>query len=147
MKKVLLLLILFLSIICCGCKKDVSTNSTDITLYSWKLKSVTIDEEKLNIPNKDYHGDNVSNDRAYELVFENDTMLSFNLGINNGEGKYKIQSSGVIDIEYYGVTKICCNSDFDKAMIKAIGLITSYQVLDEVLILNGYNCEMELMKE
>ncbi|MFH1004076.1 MAG: hypothetical protein V1781_01040 [Bacteroidota bacterium] len=94
MKKIIFLLILFPTVLCSGCKKEDLTDTIDITKHSWKIKMIIINGDRSKTPNKNYHGNPISNDNAYKLIFQNDSVIVLNLGINDGEGKYKIPSLG-----------------------------------------------------
>ena len=147
MKKIIFFLILFPAIFCNGCKKEDLTDTIDITQFSWKLKSITIDGNKSKTPNKDYHGDKIDKDNVYKLRFVNDSLFQFDLSINEGQGKYDILQSGKILFPTYGTTYVCCNSDFEQDLLPIISKIKSYQVLDNILLLKGDNCEIELKQE
>ena len=147
MKKIFFILFLFPAILCSSCEKEDLTDSIDITQFSWKLKSITIDGNKSITPNKDYHGDKIVNENVYKLSFVNDSIFQFDLSINEGQGKYDILQTGKILISTYGTTYVCCNNDFEQDFLPIISKITSYQVLDNILLLKGDNCEIELKKE
>ncbi len=147
MKTITFFLLFFPVFLCSSCEKEDLTDTIDITKFSWKIESITIDGDKSKTPNKDYHGNNISNDNAYKLTFQNDSVFNLYLGINYGGGKFKIPSMGIITFESFGTTEICCDSDFDEDVAKIILLMTSYQVLDDILILKGNNCEIELKKK
>ncbi len=147
MKKIVFLLVLFPAIFCNGCKKEDLTDTIDITQFSWKIESITVDGDKTKTPNIDYHGNSISNDNSYKLIFQNDSEFNLDLGINYGGGTFKIPYMGMITFESFGTTEICCDSDFDEDVAKTIVLITSYQVLNDILKLKGSNCEIELKKE
>ncbi|NLL28988.1 MAG: META domain-containing protein [Bacteroidales bacterium] len=145
MKRIIFLLT-SLAILCNACKEDDSTQTTDITKSSWKIKSIAVDGYRSKTPNKDYHGNDIS-DNAYKLSFENDKTFNLYLGINSVIGKYKTPCSGKITFKDCLTTEKCCDSDFDEHVVKTIPLITSYQVLDDNLILKGKKCEIKLKKE
>lgn len=145
MKRIIFLLT-SLAILCNACKKDDLTQTTDITKFSWKIKSIAVDGYKSKTPNKDYHGNDIS-DNAYKLYLKNDKTFNLYLGINSVIGEYKIPSLGKFTFINGLITEKCCDSDFDEHVGNAIILITSYQVLDDILILKGKNCEIELKKE
>ena len=139
-------MVLFPTIFCSGCKKEDLTDTTDITQFSWKLKSITIDGDKSTTPKKNYHGEKIVNEDVYTLTFVNDSTFKFNLSINSGEGKYGIPKFGEILIYSFGTTYVCCNSGFEQDFSQIISKITSYQVLSDYLILKGINIEIEFEK-
>jgi len=118
----------------------------DITLYSWKLKSVTKDGVKSTTPTTDINGSTISIDR-YKLVFGKNSSFTFSLSINAGSATYSIPVSETITITGYGTTKICCDSEFDILFAQAFPKISSYQVSANILTLKGGNYEMEFEKE
>jgi len=70
-----------------ACNKDL-TDQTDITQFTWEVKSLTIDNEKINTPSKTVFGNKITNTDAYVLSFENDNTLYLNLSVNDGQSTY-----------------------------------------------------------
>ena len=140
------IVIIFLIILSNSCKKDL-TNETDIIKYSWKVKSIIIDNKKTKAPKKTYHGEKISNSNAYKLIFNNDSIFYLHASINNLQGKYKISKKGEISIDSIYSTYVCCDNDFDNNLISIISSIISYKVLGNTLILKGESGEVELKKD
>ena len=146
MKKIVFLLILFPTIFCSGCKKEDLTDTTDITQYSWKVKSITINGNKENRPKKDCHNEKLP-DNDYALNFQDDSLFTLYLNDNNLKGIISIQEIGIISFNKGGITLIGCESKFSYQLIEIITKITTYQVLSNCLILKGSDIEIEFEKE
>ncbi|MGM0650355.1 MAG: hypothetical protein ACQES1_07610, partial [Bacteroidota bacterium] len=67
---------------------------------------------------------------------------------NTGGGYYNIPSPGNINIQSFGAfTEICCDdTDIDYALLDAMPAVTTYRVLDDILILEGNAGEIEFIK-
>ena len=67
--------------------------------------------------------------------------------INQGGGKYNIETVGVIDIIINAMTEICCDSDFDSKLSQLFSEMREYKVIDNTLILEGGNKIIQLKME
>jgi len=128
-----------------ACNKDL-TDQTDITQFTWEVKSLTIDNEKINTPSKTVFGNKITNTDAYVLSFENDNTLYLNLSVNDGQSTYVNLGNGLIDINGLGTTKMCCNNQFDESIIDVMSTLIEYKVLGKHLFLIGTDGEIELKK-
>ena len=147
MKKITFVLIIIFSILCNACKKEDLT-TIDITQFSWRISSITVDKNKYKTPKEDYHGNSISNqDSTYLLIFQDGYVFKLDLGLNFGTGKFNIPTLGLFTVESFGTTYICCDSKFDEYIVQNIKSIQSYQVLNDILILKGDDFEIELEKE
>lgn len=143
MKKIMFLLIFFPAILCNGCKKEDLTDTIDITQFSWKLKKISVDGNKIKVKEDDYF-----NNEAYILVFENDSIFRLNTSVNLAKGSYQITTKGDISIfNYQEYTEVGVQNDIDDKLLQVTSKITSYKVLENILLLKGDNCEIELKKE
>ena len=143
MKKIMFLLILYFTALCSGCKKEDLTDAIDITQFSWLVKNISIEENKIKVKKDDYF-----NNKAYVLIFENDSIFQLNTSVNLAKGSFKISSKGHINIfNYQEITEVGSQNEIDDKLLKNIPSVSSYQVLNDDLILKGYNCEIELKKE
>lgn len=143
MKTTKFIVLLSFFALCSSCKKEDLTDSIDITQYSWKMKSITINGNITKIPNVVYH-----NDKAYILIFKNDSILQLNTSVNLAKGSYQIISKGNIHILNYGeITEVGGQNEIDHKLLQNISSITIYQVLDDDLFLKGDNFEIEFQKE
>ncbi len=143
MKKVMFLLILFPAILCNGCKKGDLTDTIDITQFSWKLKKISVDGEKYKVKE-----DNYFNGKAYVVIFENDSVFQLNTSVNLAKGSYQITTKGDISIfNYQEYTEVGGQNEIDAKLLQVTSKITSYKVLENILLLKGDNCEIELKKE
>ncbi len=143
MKKIIFLLILFPAILCHGCKKEDLTDTIDITQFSWIMKSITIEKNMIKVKEDDYF-----NNEAYILIFENDSIFQLNTSVNLAKGTFQISSNGNVDIfNYQEMTEVGGKNEIDNKLLQNIPTITSYQVLNDILIMKGINCEIEFKKE
>ena len=143
MKRKIFLLILFPAILCNGCKKEDLTDTIDITQFSWIMQSITIEENKFKVKE-----DNYFNNEAYVLIFENDSTFQLNTSVNLSKGSFQISSKGNINIlNYHEITEVGGQNEIDNKLLQNISSITSYQVLNDILIMKGINCEIEFKKE
>ena len=144
-KTILLKQLFYLSVLipllATGCKKDV-TNSIDITVFNWGLKSITTNGENEKKPNEDF-----SNPNAYILTFKNDSTFKLDLSTNIGGGEYKIKSNGEIIIESYSNFTEIAQSDFDDKLIEVFNEVTSYKVLGKSLTFKGSKGVVEFKKK
>ncbi|MCP4520467.1 MAG: META domain-containing protein [Cytophagales bacterium] len=127
---------LFLAIFCSSCEKEDLTESTDITKSSWKLKCIEIDGDR--VKQGDYY---------YCLSFNNDSSFKLVMKVNSGGGTANIKEQGVISFSDFSTTEVAGEDESESDLVKSIGLINSYQVLDNTLLLFGENCELEFEKE
>ena len=58
--------------------KDI-TNEIDITQYSWKVESIIKNGIKFKTPNKDEHGEDITDDKIFKLIFINDSIFQANV--------------------------------------------------------------------
>lgn len=128
-----------------SCEKDLS-DETDITKNSWRVQFIEIDNSKTNTPDKDAHGNQVKS-TAYILKFSNDSICSMSFSINQGGGKYYIESVGKIEITIDTMTEICCDSDFDTKLSQLFSEMRDYNVINNTLIFEGGNKIIQLKKE
>jgi hypothetical protein len=143
MKKIMFLLIFFPAILSNGCKKEDITDTIDITQFSWKLKKISVDGNKIKVKEDDYF-----NNEAYILVFENDSIFRLNSSVNLAKGSYQITTKGYINVlNYQEITKVGGQNEIDDKLLQVTSKITSYKVLENILLLKGDNCEIELKKE
>ena len=143
MKKIMFLLILFPTIFCSGCKKEDLTDTTNITEFSWKLKSIKIKGNKSKVKEDTYF-----NDKAYILVFENDSIFKLNTSVNLAIGNFEIINIGIINISnYQESTEVGGKNEIDDKLLQNIPLITSYQVLSNYLFFKGNDIKIEFEKE
>lgn len=143
MKKVILLLVIFPAILSFACQKKDLTDTTDISQFSWKVKNFTINGDKNKIKKGDFH-----NSKAYILRLESDSTFTFNNSMNVTNGSYRIMQAGNINISDDLIsTKIAGENEIDKKLFQIISKVTSYQVLDEYLILKGEKFEIKFQKE
>jgi len=139
-------------LLCCviffyGCKKDL-TSETDITQYSWKVKRITVDGAKSKAPKKDRNGNEMTKtENPLILNFRSDSIFDLNLSINYGQGDYYIPQRGVISINSYVNTKVCCDTDFGDDLGDVIVTSWTYEVLGETLLLTADNNEIKFNKE
>lgn len=137
------LLILFPAILCNGCKKEDLTDTIDITQFSWKLKKISVDGKKYKVKE-----DNYFNGKAYVVIFENDSVYQLNTSVNLAKGSYQITTKGYINVlNYQEITKVGGQNEIDAKLLQVTSKITSYKVLENILLLKGDNCEIELKKE
>lgn len=147
MKKISIVLFA-ISIILFSCEKPEDlTNQIDITEFNWKIKSLTINSKKTNPPELNYFGNEIDNIDAYVLRFVEDTLFRLDLSINQGEGEYYILTKGNININDYGLSKMCCDIEFDENLAIKLPTVTEYQILDNILIFRGENCEIKFEKQ
>lgn len=143
MKRFIVLIVVI--IVAVGCRKDL-TNSTDITQFSWQIKSFTDEGDKSRTPTKNYHGSPIESNQ-YILTFLSDTAFSLPLGDNFAHGGIEIPSEGAISFNTPTIiTERCCDSDFDIQLIETFGKISEYKVLGNYLFFKGENCEIKLKK-
>jgi len=128
-----------------SCEKEI-TDETDITKSAWRVQFIEVDNSKTNTPDKDAHGNQIKS-TAYILDFSNDSICSMSFSINQGGGKYYIESVGVIDIIINTMTEICCDSDFDTKLSQLFSEMREYKVINNTLILEGNNKIIQLKKE
>ncbi len=134
---------MFPAILCNGCKKKDLTDTMDITKFSWIVKNITIKENKIKIKE-----DNYFNNKAYVLIFKNDSIFQLNTSVNLAKGSFQTSSKGHINILYYHeITEVGGQNEIDDKLLKNIPSVSSYQVLNDVLILKGNNCKIELKQE
>lgn len=69
------------------------------------------------------------------------------LSINQGEGEYCISTKGNINVNDYGLSKMCCDTEFDEDLAIKLPTVTEYQVLDNILIFRGESCEIKFEKQ
>lgn len=142
-----ILLVILYPILGSSCNKEDAKNlDTDITQYSWKVKSISINGTKSTTPIKNYHGEEILDKLAYNLIFKDDSNYYLDLSINKGQGKYQLIDTGQIVIDSYGTTYICCNNDFDNNLLSIITSVTSYEVIGNTLFIKGKGTEIELIK-
>ena len=137
---VLCLIIVLTSTI--SCKKDL-TDSINITESNWQLKSIVTNGKKYKASKED-----PSQENAYLLIFNNDSIFSLNLSVNYAKGNYNIFSNGAIIINsYQASTKICCENDFDNKLIETFSTVTSYKVINNTLTFKGEKGEIKFTKQ
>ncbi len=142
MKKTIFLLVLVFAILCNACNKEDLTDTVDITQFSWMMKSITI-EKKIKVKDDDFF-----NNEAYVLIFENDSVFQLNTSVNLAKGRFQISSKGIINIfNYHENTELGGQNKIDNKLLQNISKITSYQVLNDILILKGSNCEIKFKKK
>lgn len=147
MKTIPLKILMYSVILLLGCNKKNLTNEIDITQIKWELKSLVIDGEEEKTPSRDNFGKKISNDNPYLLVFENEERYAFNLGINDGGGEYKLPCAGIIEVETFSATKLCCDSEFDKKLKNMFRSSNSYTVLRNRLIFQSATGTLEFKKK
>ena len=136
-KSIYLLLLLSALLLLHSCKKEDLTATTDITAHSWQLQRTKIDGHKAKTPKKGANGNEIDFAEAYRLIFLSDSTFSLTFSINAGGGNYTIPSPGQISLSSFGVTEICCDTDFDTDVINTMEAIQSYRVLGDELVLEG----------
>lgn len=145
-KNKLVLLLIILPMVTISCKKDV-TDTTDITVWEWKLKFVQTDNEKLKPKKKEY----LRSD-AYTLTFENDTTFKLNTSVNMAGGIYFIVEKGKISISTYEEYTEVATTDneeikLNENLLSVFNSITTYEVLGDNLIFKGTQGKVEFKKE
>ncbi len=145
-KKQLALLLVIIPMITISCKKDV-TDTTDITVWEWKVKSVTTNGKTFKPKNKDY----LRND-AYVLMFENDTTFKLNTSVNMARGNNLIIEKGKVSISTYEEFTEVATADneeikLNKNLLTVFNEVTTYKVLGNILIFKGTKGEVKLKKE
>lgn len=142
MKKSLCLVLLLSALLLFNsCKKEDLTASTDITAHTWQLQRTKINGKKTKTPTKDDNGDDINFAYAYRLIFLNDTTFSLSFSVNTGGGDYTILSPGQISLTDFGITEMCCDTEYDTHVINTIAAIHSYRVLGDELVLEGDGVE------
>jgi hypothetical protein len=142
----LALLLVIIPMITISCKKDL-TDTTDITAWEWKVKSVTTNGKTFKPKKKDY----LRND-AYILVFENDMTFKLNTSVNMAGGNYLIVEKGKVSISTYEeytevVTTDNKEVELNKNLLTVFNEVTTYEVLGDILIFKGTKGEVKLKKE
>ena len=143
MKTITFFLVFFPAILCSSCEKEDLTDSIDITQFSWMINSITITDIKHKVKKDNYH-----NSEAYILVFESDSIFKLNTSVNLAKGKFQIYSKGNINVFYYHeITEVGGQTEIDNKLLKYVPSVSSYQVFNNILLLKGKNCEIELKKK
>ncbi len=130
-----------------GCLKENLTDTMDITQFSWKVERIVEGAKAMKTPDEDFHGRPIADPDVYRLIFHSDSTFALALAINGGWSNYAIPANGLITIESFGTEEVCCNSDFDDAIVQNIKTVTSYKVLGDQLTLKGEGFKMELKQE
>lgn len=145
-KQLVLFFIIFAIIASCSCRKD-TIDEIDITKWTWKLKSVTTNNETFKPQKNEYFRDN-----AYILDFENDSTFLLNTSVNYAGGIYKIVNKGVINIfSFNEFTKVGTVDNSEKELnnnlLAVFREVTTYEVLGNILTFKGSKGEVEFKKE
>ena len=99
----------------------------DITLNKWKVEKIKKQGEMVFIKTNE----------SYILEFINDTIYTINLDVNHCGGKYKIITSGTMEIEDTYCTEICCDSDFAEDLVQLLSKTAKYFGKGNELIFEG----------
>ncbi len=133
-------LTILLSVILIGCTKE-NVSEIDISLHSWKLNSVTKDNISL-VPDMDDFAV-----EAYLLEFNSDSTFHMSTSVNYAGGKYSIETLGKIKVHnYHPFTEICCETEFDDALLAAFAQVSSYETTGNRLIFKGIDLEIDFGK-
>ncbi len=112
-----------------ACKKDNVVVPGDITFIVHKWEVLSITTPGASQPQK--------NPKAYTFVFTSRKELTFILDVNDCMGFYAIPEAGKILIDWYGCSKVCCDSDFANAMTQLVPKLTDYTIKSDTLTLIG----------
>jgi len=113
-----MLLFIFAVVTLINCKKNEDINF--LLQNEWKAKSIHIDKTTLKVPTKNFR------EEAYIFKITNDSCFLLPTSVNYAGGKYIITTEGNINMNYGIFTRVCCENDFDKQMIKIMNEINSY---------------------
>lgn len=118
------------------------TDDTDITEYSWKLKSINAEGETFR-PTKRAH----LFQQAYLLQFDSDTAFTFNTSVNHAMGKYIISQKGEVSIINYREISRAGAADpneqiFNKRLAEVFNEATTYTVKGRALTFKGSKGEV-----
>jgi len=73
----------------------------------------------------------------YILEFENDSVFTLKLDVNNCGSKYLDLGNNDIRFESIGCTKICCDTDYADKLLMTIYNTMNFEINQNILSLNG----------
>jgi len=144
--KTKLLFFMIVTITLLSCNKEKLTNDSDITQSTWKLKCISVGNEKFKDELK--KGDH-KRPAPYVLAFESDSTFVLDTSMNNSAGMFSIPEKGKIEIKVYGSrTEVGGENDFDEKMLKYFSTVTDYELITRnKLRFYGEGCELEFVKQ
>lgn len=75
----------------------------------------------------------------YILAFENDSVVSLKLDVNNCNSIYKIKNENEIAFQAFGCTKVCCDNNLASILIQALNKAERLEIKGENMKLTGEN--------
>lgn len=137
----ILLVCFFLMTGIISCKREAELydlEDLDITKYEWELVSI-LTEDTIRIFSKD----EVFHRLSYVLWFKNDSVFQLNFSANAGYGYYELFPDNKIAIRSYTHFTRASMSKFDDILMSEFNKVTSYDVIDNILIFRGSESELD----
>jgi heat shock protein HslJ len=112
--KVLAVIFLISPFFLIKCSKERENKISD---NSWRVLSITSSDNQniLNAPS------------LFEIQFHQDNSVNLKLDVNSCFSTYRIINTGIIKIQSFGCTKMCCDDPFADILKQALIEVTGYK--------------------